>query len=96
MLHCRRLKIIISLKAVIYLIMSQAPLTLLRCSAGLEVVSSGVTVPQFLACRDITCGSVTWLLLQQKLDRIVIFLKWTLRSHQQEQDKNKIWAEVKF
>lgn len=34
--------------------MSQAPLTLLRCWAGPKAVSSGVTVPQFLARWDIT------------------------------------------
>lgn len=46
LLHCRRLKIIILLKVVIYLIMSQTLLTLLRRWAGPEAVSSGVTVPQ--------------------------------------------------
>lgn len=73
--------------------MSQAPLTLLRYWAGPEAVSSGVTVPPFLAHRDIACGSVTRLLLQQGLDIKTLFLKGTLRSHQQEQDKSKIWAE---
>lgn len=91
--HCRRLKIIILLQVVIYLIMSQAPMILLRCWAGPEAVSSEVTVPKFLTHWDVTCGSVTWLLPQQKLNIIILFLKWAPWSHHKRQDKSKIWAE---
>lgn len=69
--------------------MSKALLTLLQCWAGPEAVNSGVRVPQFLAQWDTACGTVTWLLLRQKL-YIGLFLTWTLSSHQQEKVKSMI------